>query len=99
MNCHCCHWVEVEAQVEVDMEAAVVGEVNPSANDALSSSVATEPSVSLVTDPSASTVGLIYVDNEVRVVLRDLKELTEEGLLTENEASTLRLEFIRSRIA
>ena len=32
-------------------------------------------------------------------MLRDTKELTEEGLLTESETLTPRLEFMRSRIA
>ena len=97
MNCHCCHWVEVEAQVEV--EAAVPVEVQPSTNDALAlaPSVATEHTVSPFTLPAPMC--LMYVDNEIRAFLRDLKELTEEGLLAETEASTLRLDFIRIRMS
>lgn len=86
MNCHCCHWVEMEAVLPVD-------EVQPS-NDTLPSENTGTPS----TEPSPSAMCRVYVDNEIRAFLLDLKELTEEGLLTANEASTLRLEFMRSHV-
>ena len=36
--------------------------------------------------------------SEDKAWLRHIKELTDDGLLTESEASTLRLEFMRSRL-
>jgi len=88
MICHCCHWVEVEAQVEVEKEAAQPQAVPPaSQND--------PPSA----PPASSVLDAVHVGEEIRALLRHMKELTEEGLLTENEASTLRLEIMRSRLA
>ena len=88
MMCHCCHWVEVEAQVEVDMEAAQL------------QAMATAPPNDPPSAPPASSVpDAVHVGEDIRALLRHMKELTEEGLLTENEASTLRLELMRSRLA
>lgn len=87
MMCHCCHWVEVEAQVEVEMEAAQLQAVaTASPNDPPS-----EP-------PTSSVPDAVHMGEDIRALLRHMKELTEEGLLTEYEASTLRLELMRSRL-
>ena len=49
--------------------------------------------------PASSVPDAVHVGEDIRALLRHMKELTEEGLLTENEASTLRLELMRSRLA
>lgn len=101
MICHCCHWVEVDAQVEVEMDAAPIDAPPPteaSSQPSQIDAVVSAENDSPPTEHPQSPV-TVPVDDYVRAGLRHIKELTEEGLLTESEASTLRLEFMRSRLA
>jgi len=97
--CHCCHWVELDALVEMDMKEAPKeaqpDEAQP--DEAPQEAAVLERKHNPHTDgPSTSSV---QYGEEIRTLLLQMKELTEEGLLTETEASTLRLELIRSRLA
>ena len=99
MMCHCCHWVEVDALVELDIKEAQQEAQPDEAQPDEAPPEAAVPEPKHHTHTHGPPTSSVQCGEDIRTLLRHMKELTEEGLLTESEASTLRLELMRSRLA
>jgi hypothetical protein len=90
--------VQTETADQVDMLIEVRLAESPSSANNPSSTTAPEHRTAAADNPSAMTGQSLHKRDEVKTQLRYIKELAQDELLTEHEASTLRLEYMRNHL-